>query len=284
MKRTTLMAALTGAAVLLAGCSSTSGTAAPASSSGAAVTSSSSMSSSAMTSGSMSSSMAPASQASSSEAPASSAAASITEPANSAPASGAPSSAATTSSEDSSSDTASSAASTPSVSKAPTTVGNTSGGLDVKSAAWFSEFCGGLQPVADIAKQAGSIGGSDQAAAQKSLVSLYSKIGSSFTATAAKLKPLPAPTFSGGQAFATKVVSALGTSGPTFSADAKKLAAINVKTNPDAFAKALEGVSKDLGTATGPLQDLNSLKLTPQTQAAYEKLPACAKLKAGVTG
>lgn len=273
MKRTTLMAALTGAAVLLAGCSSTSGTATPASTSSAAVTSSSSMSSSAM-----SSAMAPASQA-----PASSAAASVTEPSSSAPASDAPSSEATMSSED----TASSAASTlssASTSKAPTTVGNTSGGLDVASAAWFSAFCGGLQPVADIAKDAGKITGSDQTAAQKSLVNLYSKIGSSFTATAAKLKPLPPPTFSGGEAFATKVVSALGSSGPTFSANAKKLAAIDVKKDPAAFGKALEGVSKDLGAATGPLTDLNSLKLTPQTQAAYEKLPACAKLKAGATG
>ncbi len=154
----------------------------------------------------------------------------------------------------------------------------------MKSAAWFSAFCGGLQPVADIAKDAGGISGSDQTAAQKALVNLYSKIGSSFTSTAGKLKALPAPTFSGGEAFATKVVAALGTSGPTFSADAKKLAAINVKKNPAAFTKALEGVSKNLGTATGPLNDLNSLKLTPQTQAAYEKLPACAKLKAGATG
>jgi hypothetical protein len=275
MKRTTLMAALTGAAVLLVGCSSTSGTAAPASTSSAAVTSSSVMSSSAMSSG-----MASASQAPSSAAPASTAAG-ITEPSSPAASGPAASSEAPTSSDDSSSGTVSSSASS---SKAPTTVGNTSGGLDVESAAWFSTFCGGLQPVADIAKDAGSLGSSDQAAAQKTLVSLYSKIGSSFTATAAKLKPLPAPTFSGGEAFATKVVAALGSSGPTFSANAKKLAAIDVKKNPSAFGKALEGVTKDLGAATGPLQDLNSLKLTPQTQAAYEKLPACAKLKAGATG
>jgi len=154
----------------------------------------------------------------------------------------------------------------------------------VESAAWFTQFCGGLQPVADIAKDVGGISGSDQVKAQKALVNLYSKIGSSFTATAAKLKPLPAPTFSGGEAFASKVVAALGSSGPTFSANAKKLAAIDVKKNPAAFGKALEGVTKDLGTATGPLNDLNSLKLTPQTLAAYKKLPACAKLEAGATG
>lgn len=274
MKRTTLMAALTGAAVLLAGCSSTSGTATPAStsSSSAAATSSSAMSS-------MSSSMAaPSSAAAVSEAPSSDASAS--EPAGSAS-----SSEVASSPESSATESAPSAESTTSSSKAPTTtVGDQSEGLDVKSAAWFTEFCGGLQPLGSIAKDAGAISGSDQTAAQKALVNLYSKIGSSFTATAAKLKPLPAPTFSGGEAFATKVVAALETSGPTFSADAKKLAAIDVKKDPSAFSKAIEGISKDLGTATGPLNDLNSLKLTPQTQASFEKLPACAKLKSAATG
>ena len=148
----------------------------------------------------------------------------------------------------------------------------------------MSTFCGGLQPVADLSKDTSGIGGSDPAAVQKTLVGLYGKLGSSFTDTAAKLKPLPAPTFSGGSAFASKVVAALGSAGPAFSADAKKLGAIDVKKNPAAFSKALEGVSKDLGTATGPLNELNSLKLTPQTQAAFEKLPACAKLKTGATG
>ena len=275
MKRTTLMAALTGAAVLLAGCSSTSGTATPAStsSSSAAATSSSAMSS-------MSSSMAPSSSAAVSEAPSSDASSSAPE--SSASSSEVASGPESTGAESSDSETASS---TSSSSKAPTTtVGDSSEGLDVKSAAWFTEFCGGLQPLGSIAQDAGAISGSDQAAAQKALVNLYDKIGSSFTATAAKLKPLPPPSFSGGDAFATKVVKALETSGPTFSADAKKLAAIDVKKDPAAFSKAIEGISKDLGTATGPLNDLNSLKLTPQTQAAFEKLPACAKLKSAATG
>ena len=280
MKRTTLMAALTGAAVLLVGCSSTSGTATPAStsSSSAAATSSSAMSS-------MSSSMAPSSSAAVSEAPSSDASSSAPESsASSSEVASGPESSGPESSGAESSDSET-ADSTSSSSKAPTTtVGDSSEGLDVKSAAWFTEFCGGLQPLGSIAQDAGAISGSDQAAAQKALVNLYDKIGSSFTATAAKLKPLPPPSFSGGDAFATKVVKALETSGPTFSADAKKLAAIDVKKDPAAFSKAIEGISKDLGTATGPLNDLNSLKLTPQTQAAFEKLPACAKLKSAATG
>ncbi len=270
MKRTTLMAGLTGAAVLIAGCSSTSGTAAPASSAASAAASAVATSSSTMSS--MSESMAPTSMASSSMAPSSMA-----------PSSMASSSMAPTSSEASSSEapTSSEASSSASSSKAPvTTVGNTSGGLDPQSAAWLSTFCGGLKPLADVAKNTSGLGGTDTTAVQKTLVNLYSSIGSSFTSTAAKLKPLPAPTFSGGQAFATKVVSALGTAGPTFTANAKKLAAIDVKKNPTAFAKELQNGSKDLTTATGPLNDLNSLKLTAQTEAAIEKLPACAALKA----
>lgn len=268
MKRTTLMAALTGAAVLLAGCSSTSGTAAPASSSSAGVTSSSAMSSSAM-----SSSMAPASQPASSEAPGSSAAASVTEPSSSAPASDAPSSEATMSSED----TASSAASTPSASKAPTTVGNTSGGLDVKSAAWFSTFCGGVAPFLDGAKSLTKLNSAKTTKPQQ-VVDVLDAMGGSLTKTAASLKQLPAPEFNGGEAFASKTVQAFAAVGPQLTSAARK-----IEANPSSGQSAMTALGGALTKAAGPLTELNSLKLTAATQTAILKLPACAAMQKAAT-
>jgi hypothetical protein len=115
------------------------------------------------------------------------------------------------------------------------------------------------------------------------IVNLYSKMGDAFTDTAAKLKVLPPPTFSGGDAFAAKVTAAFEKAGPEFTKDAAKLKAIPL-TDTAAMGKALSGVSGSVQGALGPLQDLNSLKMTPQTQAAVEALPACAKLKTSATG
>lgn len=261
MKRTTLTAALTGAAVLLAGCSSTSGTAAPASSSSAAVTSSSSTSSSSM---------------SSSAAPAGSAAAGVT-------ATSSTSGEAPTSSADSSSDTASSTASvssSSSTSKAPTTtIGNTSGGLDVQSAAWLSAFCTGFTPIVGQTKAAvTSFKTNDPTKVKAGLVTLYGKFGSIFSDTAAKLKPLDPPTFSGGSTFATKLITALDKASPIFAADAKRVGAIDAKTDPSGILKEAKALPKALEEAAAPLDELDTLKLTKQTEDAFEKLPACAKL------
>lgn len=150
---------------------------------------------------------------------------------------------------------------------------------------WFSVFCGGFQPVVDVAKSASSLGASasDPAKGKTFIVDFYSKLGVAFTGTARKLKALPPPTFSGGDAFATKVTAALEKAGPEFSKNAAKLKAIPV-TDSAALSKALSGVSGGMQSALGPLQDLNSLKMTPQTQKAVEALPACAKLKTSATG
>jgi hypothetical protein len=267
MKRISLMAAL-GAAVLLAGCSSTSGTA-------TANTSASTASSAPAVASSASQSSAPSSEAASSAA--------SSAPASSAPVSSGPAT---------SGSTAASAASpsgqdTSSSKTAATTVGDSSGSLDAASAAWFSTFCTGFTPVVTLGKSAGSsiaAQATNPAKAQGAIVDLYQTFGRSFTDTAAKLKDLAPPTFNGGPAFASKVVTALQTAGPVFTANAAKLKAIDVTKDPSSFSTALSGLSTTMTTALGPLQDLGSLKLTPQTQAAFEALPACAKLKTASGG
>lgn len=267
MKRTILMAALTGAAVLLAGCSSTSGTATPAtsSSSSAAATSSSAMSSASSSMAPASSaSMSPASSASSSEAPASS-----------------PESSASSSETASSSLSSSSSGDTSSSSAPPTTtVGDQTEGLDAQTKAWFTTFCEGTEPVLTGAKSLTDMGGSsDSAASEKKLVSLFETLGTTMTKTSAKLKNLPAPTFSGGAAFAGKVVTAYGSAGPQLTAAAKKIAA-----DPSSLQSASGALTTELEKAVAPLQDLGSLKLTAATQAGIEKIPACAAVQKAATG
>lgn len=165
-------------------------------------------------------------------------------------------------------------------------MGDTNSALDEASSTWFTAFCGGFTPVISITKSATQLSGdvSDPAKGQKLIVDLYQKLGKAFTDTAGKLKTLPAPTFTGGPAFATKVVTALGSAGPEFTKAGTALAKIDIKKNPSGFASAVSGLTTTMTTALKPLQDLSSLKLTPETQAAFEKLPACAALKAAATG
>lgn len=256
MKRISLTVAL-GAALLLAGCNSTSGT--PTANKSASPSASSAVS-------------APASNASSSAA--------VSGPQSSAPNSSG--SAAVSAPASSGGAAASVQASTSSVKSNTTTVGDSKTSLDAASAQWFSTFCGGFAPVVALAQTAGaSIGAqaTDPAKAQTSIVNLYQTFGQAFTETASKLQVLAPPTFDGGPAFATKVVAALQTAGPTFTANATKLKAIDVTKDPGGFSSALSGLGATMMTAMAPLQDLGALKLTPQTQAAFEALPACAKLK-----
>ena len=256
MKRTMLIGALTATAVLLVGCGSKSGTATASSSAPVA------------------SSPAVASSAPVSAAPASS-------PARSAPSSVVVSSAA--------GDTAaagapagSSVAPTSEDSTRPTTtVGDTSGGLDAQSTVWFTAFCGGMSPVVQLESSATSLASdmSNPSLAQKDLVNLYSSIGTAFTSTAAAVKNLPPPTFPGGPTFAAQTVTAFETSGPVFTAEAKKIAALSVTKDPSSLTTALTDLSDSMTKALAPLDKLGNLKLTPQTQAALLKIPSCAKMQ-----
>ncbi len=248
MKRTSsLVAALTGAALLIASCSSTSGTATPGSStSSSAAAAPSSVSSAAS---SASSSVASSEESTSAPAP----------------------------SESSGPVSSQSADSSVSESVPDTTVGNESGGLDAQSAAWFTAFCGGLAPVLTASgslQTLGSSAGSDPTAAIKKLVALFAALGTSMTKTAATLKTLPPPTFEGGDAFATKVVTAFGSAGPAITDEAKKIAA-----DPSTLTSSMGGLTDSMTKAVAPLEELGSLKLTPATQNAIENLPACAKVK-----
>jgi hypothetical protein len=232
MKRTTtLIAALTGAAVLLAGCSSTSGTATVAVSS---------------------TSILPSSAASSS---ASSLAA--------------PSSAPTPGSSDNSEPSVSES-SVPG-SAPDTTVGDASGGLDAQSADWFTAFCGGLAPALTASGSLTALGSgaaSDPTAAVKKLVVVFGALGASMTKTAATLKDMSPPTFPGGKDFASKVVAAFAAEGPAITAAAKKIAAdpsslaSSAGGLSDLMAKAV-GPGEDLSALKLTAATQNAIKQLP---------------------
>ncbi len=264
MKRITWVSIGTGAVLLFAGCTSTSGTATPATTTGAPSSSSTASSSSASPS-------------------------SVTSPTASATASSATASSGTASSATASSGTASSAtassgtasepgASGPATARATKTLGDTTAGLDDQSATWLTALCDGIAPILPASRNVSGISSSDPTVARAALVKLYSSFGSSYSATAAALKTLAPPTFSGGSEFASTVIRALETAGPLYTADAEKVSAIDPTKDPAAVTKAAATMPNTLSAASAPMQDFSALRLTPQTRAAFEKLPACADI------
>lgn len=274
MKRTNLLVALAGAATLLAGCSSNSSgtpTAASTSSSTAESSVSSLSSESSESSGlSVSSELSVGSQTSSSGADSSGSVASSSMSSDGG--SGGSVTEGTTSAEDSSSAMTSatgSSGSDTSSSVAASTAGDTKGSLDEQSTAWFTAFCDSAKPLVAEIKSASSLGSaSDPATAKKGIVELYSGLGKTMTDIASSVKDLPPPTFPGGDAFASKAIKVFGELGPKLTATGKEIQAEPV----DKIPSSVQGLSKDLGTISG------AMELTPQTQAAIKKIPACAAL------
>jgi hypothetical protein len=165
-----------------------------------------------------------------------------------------------------------------------TTYGATTSGLDTRSADWLSTYCAGLAPIASRAKDIRGVSSADQATQQATAVGLYQTFGASFSSTAEHLRSQPAPTFAGGEEFAGKVVEIFESTGPVFTSKAKQIAAIDAKVNPAALRALIDDMSSELGARTGPVAELDNLKLTPQTSAAFRTVPACAKLTAKPTG
>jgi hypothetical protein len=228
MKRTTLMTALTGAALLLTGCTSTSGTGIPVASSTSvgALTSSTSISSSS----------APVTQTSG-----------TTGASN-------PMQVMTT------------------TSKARTTVGNNTSGLDQQSTAWLSALCTDLGPIISSGNELSKLASSSTPAQQQKTLRLYQTLGTTLTQAAATLKDLPAPTFNGGKAWAGEAITAFGEAGPAITAATRKLADSSPTSGPTGVSNLIESLKK----ASAPLTDIGSYTLTEPTRADLLKIPTCA--------
>lgn len=156
-----------------------------------------------------------------------------------------------------------------------TTIGS-NGDLDDTTKNWFSSFCDGMAPVAGMKDIQSKLDMSDPKKTFKALAEAMSQMGEAFTSSASKLKSLPAPTFDGGDEFATKIVTTFGELGPKFTELGKKFAEAD-PTDPSSMS-GLASIGTDLQDATKPLQEMQNLKIDSATQAAIAEIPSCKKL------
>lgn len=264
MKRTTAVTAMIAAAALmLAGCSKDSTGTASAGSSGAVASSQNGATAAApgaSDSGSSSASGPSSDSASSSDS--------------------SPSSNSASSSESSpSSDSASSSESGPSSNSGPKeTVGGGAQG-DAATTTWFTAYCSGLAPLTDLSSAMPSMdpsGGPD--AIKKSIGTLYKTFGDAMTNTSAKLKDLPAPSFSGGDKFASTTVTALSTIGKTFEDGAAKIKSASAAD----LQKVMTSVTSDMGNVTKTLSSIyGNIAASPDLLKVFGQIPACKKLGVG---
>lgn len=146
------------------------------------------------------------------------------------------------------------------------TVGAAGGKLDAQSTTWFSTLCTSLEPIATLNDfpqlSASNIGQLHEYADR------ITKIGTNFSASAAQLKQLPAPTFPGGAGYADKSVAALAEFGNVFSQLGQK-----VKAGDAAGLASLSDVMQ-----SGPIKDLSGLELDTSTSKSIAAIPACKKI------
>ncbi|MDQ2848900.1 MAG: hypothetical protein M3Y77_21780 [Actinomycetota bacterium] len=173
----------------------------------------------------------------------------------------------------SSSDSGSSANSSP-----KETVGGGAQG-DAATTTWFTAYCGGLAPLTDMASAMPSMdpsGGPD--AMKKSIGTLYKTFGDAMTNTSAKLKDLPAPSFSGGDKFASTTVTALSTIGKTFEDGAAKIQAASATD----LQKVMTSVTSDMSKVTKTLSSIyGNIAASPDLLKVFGQIPACKKLGVG---
>ncbi len=158
-------------------------------------------------------------------------------------------------------------------SQATVTIG---GDVDAQTAAWFSAFCTGMAPLGEIGSIADPSKLTDPAAMRKSYSDYLKTFGQAMIDTAAKVKPLPPPTFDKGAEIAGKLVTGLGQAGPVLKASADALAKADI-TSPEQLQAAVSAAMSSMEGALAGLS-LDNYELDEKTEDQVSKLPACATL------
>lgn len=156
------------------------------------------------------------------------------------------------------------------------------GGLDGQSAAWFSTFCTGMAPLAQLGDTMANVDPSDPKKMRDSFVSYFNTLGDAMITTSDRLKSTPPPTFDRGPEIAGKIVTALGKAGPALKQSASKLAAADV-SDQESLTQAMDSATQAMDAEMSDLS-LDGYELDAKTQAAVESLPACAVLSDTTSG
>jgi hypothetical protein len=157
-----------------------------------------------------------------------------------------------------------------------TTLGGDATGIDAQTTAWFDTFCTALAPVKDLTGLQSQIDPSDPKKTLQVVAGAMTKMGSAFTDAATELKDAPPPTFDGGAEFAGKIVTSFGDLGPKFTQIGEEFAKAD-PTDPSSLT-ALSGLQSDLQEAVKPLQELQNIKVSDAVSQGIAAIPSCAKL------
>ena len=153
-----------------------------------------------------------------------------------------------------------------------------SAALDAQSTKWFDTLCTGFLPLTDLSKLGDTVSSAkDVKTAQKQIVALFTKAGSSFTDTAKSLKSLPAPTIPGGAEVASKVEPVLTKLGSDLTAGAKKAAAVDATKNPSQLQTVLTDTASQISSMSSSVS-LDDVTTSPEAEKAIAAIPSCKKL------
>lgn len=147
---------------------------------------------------------------------------------------------------------------------------------------------GMLATVMGVAMGAAGVGGTsaaapDAAALQGQLVSALDAAGAALSDTADKLADTPPPTFDKGEQMAADFINYLKSTGPKVSEIADKVKASPVTDTASLGAAFSQIQSLSAGDLDGA-DPLSGYGLDPATEKAVEELPACKAMQSGLGG
>jgi hypothetical protein len=158
--------------------------------------------------------------------------------------------------------------------------------LDAASTAWFTNMCTSagtfVQKVQAVSSEAQASAG-DQTSIegqQATFAATLSGIAEGFAELSSSIGSVPPPTIPGGEAAAAALVSGINTAAASIGDEATKFAGATF-TDPAALQAAVQAASAQIGSTVGAAQThLTDLQkgLSPEVQAAVDKIPQCAAL------
>jgi len=154
------------------------------------------------------------------------------------------------------------------------------GVADENTVKWFTTVCGGLSEVQNIGTSLGELApkgdSTDLGAARDSLVDGLKPLAEKLSGFATELQGLQPPSIEGGEKINSALIESFGGMGTALNNSVEALAAAD-PSDPTAITEAVSGLSAEITTASGPLQEIGNLPNPgPEVEAAVAKIPECA--------
>lgn len=144
----------------------------------------------------------------------------------------------------------------------------------------MTTYCDTLHPLTKLAKLQTQVkaAGSDTKKIAPLIVGAFQTSGTALTSTATKLKNQKAPSLTRVGSNLPGLIGKISALGATLTADGKKVAAVDPKKDPQAFATVVQKYAPDLDKFSSALGVGAGLKIPVAALPEIKRIPSCVGL------